>query len=207
MWGFSSSECGVLALGSTRWGWGMGMGPWSGFQTSNWDLSLLGQVAKLTVFRVVTTPSDGAQGSGIQMDLLGPRQSSLLYTRQGYLANQHKALVRCGWSRPLKPAAPPGRSAAARSPTCKSLSVGSRAGLGWGAGWAQHGGEGAPLFDSGDHVDRREGEDAGGGGSGREGHGGGSGQRGARGHDSGAGRGGTGSREGGGRHNRETAPE
>lgn len=76
--------------------------------------------------------------------------------------------------------------------TWKPLSVGSGAGLGWGAGWAQHGGEGAPLFDSGDHVDRREGEDAGGGGSSREGHGGGSGQRGARGHDSGAGRGGAG---------------
>lgn len=64
--------------------------------------------------------------------------------------------------------------------------MGSGAGLRWGAGWAQHRGEGAPLFDSGDHVDRREGEDAGGGGSGREGHGGGSRQRGARGHDCGA---------------------
>lgn len=76
--------------------------------------------------------------------------------------------------------------------TWKPLSVDSGAGLGWGAGWAQHGGEGAPLFDSGDHVDRREGEDAGGVGSGREGHGGGSSQRGARGHDSGAGQGGAG---------------
>lgn len=70
------------------------------------------------------------------------------------------------------------------------LSVGSGAGLGWRAGWAQHRGKGAPLFDGGDHVDRREGEDAGGGGSGREGHGGGSRQRGARGHNSGAGQGG-----------------
>lgn len=90
--------------------------------------------------------------------------------------------------------------------TWKPLSMGSGAGLGWGAGWAQHGGESTPLFDSGDHVDRREGEDAGGGGSRREGHRGGSGQRGARGHDSRAGRGRR-SREGGGRHNRETAPE
>lgn len=70
--------------------------------------------------------------------------------------------------------------------------MGSGAGLGWRAGWTQHRGKGAPLFDSGDHVDRREGEDAGGGGGSREGHGGGSRQRGARGHDSGAGRGGAG---------------
>lgn len=89
-------------------------------------------------------------------------------------------------------AAPPGRSGEHGPLTWKPLSMGSGAGLGWGAGWAQHGGKGAPLFDSGDHVDRREGEDAGGGGSGREGHGGGSSQRGARGHDSGAGQGGAG---------------
>lgn len=76
--------------------------------------------------------------------------------------------------------------------TWKSLSVDSGAGLGRGAGRTQHGGKGAPLLDGGDHVDRREGEDAGSGGSSREGHGGGSRQRGARGHDSGAGQGGAG---------------
>lgn len=102
--GFSSSECGVFALGSSRFGDGALEGFPDlfqlGFESSPWASG------QLTVVRVVTTPSDGAQGNGIQMDLLGPRQSSLLYTLQGYLANQHEALVRCGRGECRKPSCP-----------------------------------------------------------------------------------------------------
>lgn len=45
-----------------------------------------------------TVPSYEAQGSGVQMDLLEPLQSSLLCNPQGELVTWLEALVRCRWS-------------------------------------------------------------------------------------------------------------
>lgn len=102
------------------------------------------------------------------MDLLGSLRNSQHCTLQAEVVIRLEALVSYGWSEPFKPSCSTGGQHGTL--TWKPLSVGSGAGLGRGAGWAQHGGESAPLFDSGDHVDRREGEDAGGGGSRWEGH-------------------------------------